>query len=75
MDNNDSTPLFFVDTNNSMAVSRIFATVKPHVPLIKFRKGSLIPKSVPPPPIETEAVPKMQKTIQISKALNIQIPY
>ena len=49
-----------------MSLARTFASVKPHVPLIRFRKGSLIPKPTPPPPIETEALPKMTKTIQTS---------
>ena len=49
-----------------MSLARSFASVKPHVPLIRFRKGSLIPKSTPPQPIETEALPKMPKLTQTS---------
>jgi hypothetical protein len=49
-----------------MSVARSFASVRPHAPLIKFRKGGLVPKSAPPPPIETEALPQMTKTIQTS---------
>ena len=50
-----------------MSLARSFASVKPHVPLIRFRKGGLIPHAAPPPPIETEALPKMTKTIQTSR--------
>lgn len=36
--------------------SKIFQTVKAHVPMIKFRKGSLVPK---PAPNVIEATPKV----------------
>lgn len=39
----------------SGAAARIFKAVKAHVPMIKFRKGSLIPKSAPVLPESTVA--------------------
>lgn len=49
----------------SSAASRMFKTVKPHIPMIKFRKGSLMPKiSLPETTLAPAAAPAPAKSSQ-----------